>query len=260
MQVSDFADITASKPLKKLTTRKLSSGGRNNVGRMTARFRGGGHKKRYRVIDFRRTRDGIPAKVLSVEYDPNRGARIALLAYADGEKSYILAPQDLKPGDKVESGVNADIKPGNCLPIKSIPVGTTVHNIEMKIAGGGQLARGAGCSAQLMAKEGDWAQIRLPSGEVRRVHVLCRASIGTLSNPDHENMVIGKAGRYRWMGWRPHQRGISMNPVDHPHGGGEGKSGQGNPHPVSPWGWKTKGQKTRKNKRTEKFIVKRRNK
>ena len=253
----DFAEITKSRPEKNLTEPSPSTGGRNNYGRITSRFMGGGHKQRYRVIDFRRNKTGVPAKVAAVEYDPNRTCRIALLYYADGAKAYILCPDKLKVGDTVISAVSADIKPGNALPLRAIPVGTMIHNVELKIAGGGQIARSAGVGAQLMAKEGDWAQVRLPSGEVRRVHLNCRATIGQVGNLDHGNIQWGKAGRLRWKGSMPHNRGVTMNPVDHPMGGGEGKSSGGR-HPCTPWGMPTKGYKTRKNKQTDKFIVRRR--
>jgi large subunit ribosomal protein L2 len=256
MTASDFADITKGKPEKKLTESLSKSGGRNVHGHITRRHQGGGHKRRYRVIDFkRRDKDGVPAKVAAVEYDPNRSANIALLHYADGEKRYILAPVDLKVGDTVTAGDNADIRPGNSLPLINIPVGTIIHNVELKPGRGAQIIRSAGTSGQLMAKEGRYAQVRLPSGAVRMVLIECRATVGQVGNLEHEIIRIGKAGRSRWLGIRPTVRGLAMNPVDHPHGGGEGKSGQGNPHPVSPWGKKTKGLSTRKNKRTDKFIV-----
>jgi len=256
--VSDFADITKSAvPEKSLLEHQHRTGGRNHHGRITSRFRGGGHKQRYRVIDFRRQKIGIPAKVDSIQYDPNRTARIALLAYADGEKRYILAPDGLKAGDTVISSRNADIKPGNSLPLLAIPLGTSIHNIELKKGKGGQLCRSAGVSAQLMSKEGSWGQIRLPSGEVRLVHLECRATIGQVSNADHQNISLGKAGRTRWLGKRPHNRGVTMNPVDHPMGGGEGRTSGGR-HPCSPWGQLSKGLKTRNNKRTDGMIIKRR--
>ncbi len=255
MTVSDFAEITHDIPEKSLTESMKRSGGRNGDGHITRRHQGGGHKRRYRVIDFKRNKDGVPGKVFSVEYDPNRTANIALLHYADGEKRYILAPVGLNVGDTLFSGDSVDIRPGNTLPLQNIPVGTVVHNIELKPGRGGQLIRSAGSWGQLMAKEGDYAQVRFPSGMVRRVLIVCRATIGQLGNIDHEIIRIGKAGKSRWLGIRPTVRGLAMNPVDHPHGGGEGKSGQGNPHPVSPWGKKTKGLTTRKNKRTDKFIV-----
>jgi large subunit ribosomal protein L2 len=256
---SAFADVTASKPEKSLTTGKRRTGGRNNTGQLTSWWRGGGHKKRLREIDFKREKYGIPAKVASVEYDPNRSARIALLVYADGEKRYIVSPNGLQVGQVVVSGPTADIVVGNALPLRSIPVGTVVHAIEFKPGRGAQLARSAGAGAQLMAKEGDYALLRVPSGELRKVLVDCYATIGQVGNLEHENVSIGKAGRYRWMGWKPHNRGVAMNPVDHPMGGGEGKTSGGR-HPCSPWGWKTKGFKTRNNKRTQALIVKRRNK
>ena len=257
MTVSTFEEITKDHPEKSLTVPLKSTGGRNNQGRITVRFRGGGHKRRYRIIDFKRDKWGVPAKVAAIEYDPNRSARIALLHYADGEKRYILWPEGLKVGDTVMAGPDAEIKVGNALPIKYIPVGTFIHNIELIPGKGGQIARAAGTYAQLMAKEGDYAHVRLPSGEVRLIHVNCMATIGQVGNVDHENIVIGKAGRNRWLGRRPHVRGTAMNPVDHPHGGGEGKT-KGR-HPVSPWGWCTKGMKTRKPKKvSDKFIVTRR--
>jgi large subunit ribosomal protein L2 len=255
MTVSDFAEITKDSPEKSLTTSMKRSGGRNGDGHITRRHQGGGHKRRYRIIDFRREKDGVPAKVVSIEYDPNRTANIALLHYADGEKRYILAPVGLNVGDKLFSGANVDIRPGNTLPLQNIPVGTVIHNIELKPGRGGQLIRSAGSWGQLMAKEGDYAQVRFPSSAVRKVLIVCRATIGQLGNIDHEIIRIGKAGKSRWLDIRPTVRGLAMNPVDHPHGGGEVKSGQGNPHPVSPWGKKTKGLTTRKNKRTDKFIV-----
>jgi large subunit ribosomal protein L2 len=251
-------DLSKKRPEKGLTEGLRSTGGRNNQGKTTSRFMGGGHKRLYRVIDFRRNKIAIPAKVAAIEYDPNRSARIALLHYADGEKRYILAPVGLKVGAEVVAGPAADILPGNALPLKAIPLGTTIHNLELKRGYGGQLVRSAGAAAQLMAKEGEWAQVRLPSGEVRRVDVECYATVGQVGNIEHENVSIGKAGRNRWMGWRPHNRGVAMNPVDHPMGGGEGKTSGGR-HPTSPWGWKTKGLKTRNNKRTDHFVVRRRN-
>ncbi|PZR09893.1 MAG: 50S ribosomal protein L2 [Archangium gephyra] len=255
MTVSDFAEITHDVPEKSLTQAIKRSGGRNGDGHITRRHQGGGHKRRYRVIDFKRNKDGVPAKVFSIEYDPNRTANIALLHYADGEKRYILAPVGLNVGDTLLSGDNVDIRPGNTLPLQNIPVGTVIHNIEIKPGRGGQLIRSAGSWGQLMAKEGEYAQVRFPSTAVRKVLIVCRATIGQIGNIDHEIITIGKAGKSRWLGIRPTVRGLAMNPVDHPHGGGEGKSGQGNPHPVSPWGKKTKGLTTRKNKRTDKFIV-----
>lgn len=259
--VSAFEEITASKPEKSLLVKVNRTGGRNNTGKMTVRHQGGGHKRKYRIIDFKRTKDNVPARVASIEYDPNRSARIALLHYLDGEKRYILAPQGLKVGDTVYSGPESDIKPGNCLPLLNIPLGTQVHNIEMKIGKGGQIVRSAGTSAQLMAKEGSHALLRLPSGELRRVHINCRATVGVVGNSDHENQTIGKAGRSRWMGIRPANRGVVMNPCDHPHGGGEGKSPVGRKHPVTPWGKPAHGVKTRdKKKASSKLIVKRRTK
>ena len=259
MTVSTFEEVTKSKPDKALTTKLSKKGGRNNSGRITTRHQGGGHKRRYRVIDFKRRKDGVPAKVAAIEYDPNRSARIALLHYADGAKSYILAPARLRVGATVESGPAADIRPGNALPLENIPTGTLVHNVELKPGKGGQMARSAGSGVQLVAKDDGYGVLRLPSGEMRRVPLRCRATIGEVSNDEHNLRVYGKAGAKRWLGIRPTVRGQAMNPVDHPHGGGEGKSGQGNPHPVSPWGWKTKGKKTRTNKRTAGLIVRRRN-
>jgi len=252
-----FSEITADRPEKSLVTPKRRTGGRNSSGQITSRFMGGGHKRQYRVIDFRREKMDVPASVASIEYDPNRTANIALLHYADGEKRYILAPVGLEVGARVVSGPKADILPGNALPLRGIPVGTTIHNIELKRGKGGQMVRSAGAAAQLMAKEGDYAQVRLPSGETRKVFIDCYATIGQVGNLEHENLSIGKAGRSRWLGWKPHNRGVSMNPVDHPMGGGEGKTSGGR-HPVSPWGWKTKGFKTRNNKRTDTMIVRRR--
>ncbi len=256
---SAFDEITSSKPEKSLLVTLKKSGGRNNLGRITARHIGGGHKQKYRIIDFRRNKKDIPAKVATIEYDPNRSARIALLKYLDGEKRYILAPVDLKVGDTVVASVNADIKPGNALPLRAIPLGTIIHNIELKIGKGAQLARSAGTFAQLMAKEGKYAQVKLPSGEVRMVLQECMATIGQVGNIDHENVSIGKAGRSRWLGKRPKVRGVAMNPVDHPHGGGEGRTSGGR-HPVTPWGIPTKGYKTRTNKTSTRFIVKKRTK
>jgi large subunit ribosomal protein L2 len=253
----DFVELSRGRPEKSLTVGLRSTGGRNSQGRQTSRFMGGGHKRLYRIIDFRRDKTGIPATVAAIEYDPNRTARIALLHYADGEKRYILAPDGLKVGSRVVSGPSADILPGNALPLRGIPLGTTIHNIELKRGRGGQLVRSAGTAAQLMAKEGGYAQVRLPSGEVREIHIECYATIGQVGNLEHENVSIGKAGRNRWLGFRPHVRGVAMNPVDHPMGGGEGKTSGGR-HPTSPWGWKTKGLKTRNQKRTDAFIVRRR--
>ena len=257
--VSTFEEVTKTEPEKALIVPLKSSGGRNNQGRITSRHRGGAHKKFYRVIDFKRDKAGIDAKVAAIEYDPNRNARIALLHYVDGEKRYIIAPDGLKAGDVVQTGERAEIKIGNAIPIKNIPVGTTIHNVELKSGKGAQIARSAGNSVQLVAKEGDFATLRLPSGEMRMVRAECKATIGVVSNAEYENISWGKAGRMRWFGLRPQSRGVVMNPVDHPHGGGEGKSPQGNPHPVSPWGWKTKGLKTRKKKKlSSKYILKRR--
>jgi len=256
---TDFAEITRSEPEKSLVRPLKKSGGRNCHGRITCRYRGGGHKRRYRLIDFKRNKLEVPAKVATIEYDPNRTTRIALLHYVDGEKRYILAPQDLRVGDTVVSSATADIKPGNTLPLLNIPNGTLVHNVEMKPGKGGQLARAAGSAAQLMAKEGRQAHLKLPSGEVRMVPVECRATIGQLSNVEQENVCLGKAGRKRWEGKRPHVRGVVMNPVDHPMGGGEGKSSGGR-HPCTPWGVPTKGYKTRKPKASDRYIVKHRSK
>lgn len=259
MTVSTFEEITAKKPEKSLTAPLSKNAGRNNQGRITVRHRGGGAKRQYRIIDFKRTKDNIPAKVATIEYDPNRSANIALLHYADGEKRYILAPDGLKVGREVISGEGADILPGNALALKNIPVGTVIHNIEMKPGKGGQLVRSAGNSAQLMAKEGRYAQVRLPSGEVRMILVECKATIGQVGNTDHGNITIGKAGRKRWMGFRPTVRGVVMNPNDHPHGGGEGRSPVGRKHPVTPWGKPATGHRTRKkNNTSDKFIVRRR--
>ena len=259
MTSADFSGLTKKKPEKSLLAPLKKSGGRNVYGRITVRHRGGGAKRKYRIIDFKRSKDGISAKVVALEYDPNRSAHIALVMYADGERRYILAPNGLKQGDVVVSGTDADIKVGNCLPLTNIPVGTIIHNIELNPGAGGQIVRSAGSSAQLMAKEGAYAQVRLPSSEVRMVRINCRASIGQVSNIENENLNIGKAGRKRWMGIRPTVRGVVMNPVDHPHGGGEGKSPIGKPGPVTPWGRPTLGYKTRKKQhRTDKFIVKRR--
>lgn len=259
--VSAFEEITTDKPYRPLVEKLGKHAGRNNTGKMTVRHQGGGHKKQYRIIDFERTKDGIPAKVATIEYDPNRNARIALINYADGEKRYIIAPLDLKVGDIVVSGPDADIKTGNCLPLKNIPLGTTVHNVEMKIGKGGQMARSAGTSAQLMAKEGDYALLRLPSGEIRKVHINCRATIGQVGNIDAENICIGKAGRSRWLGIRPANRGVVMNPNDHPHGGGEGHSPVGRKRPVTPWGKCAFGTRTRREKKAStKLILKRRTK
>ncbi len=251
-------ELAKKRPEKGLVKFHLRSGGRNNDGRMTVRFRGGGHKRLYRVIDFRRDKIGIPARVVALEYDPNRSARIALLHYADGEKRYILAPVGLSLKDLVQSGPDAEVRTGNALPLANMPLGTTIHNLELKPGKGGQLIRSAGGFAQVMGRDGDYVQVRLKSGEMRRILATCMATVGQVGNLDHENITVGKAGRSRWKGWRGHVRGVVMNPVDHPHGGGEGKSGQGNPHPVSPWGLPTKGYKTRQNKATDKFIITRR--
>ena len=260
MTVSDFAEITKKSPERSLLAKKDKHAGRNSYGRITVRHRGGGNRRKYRIIDFKRNKDGMPATVIGVEYDPNRSANIALIQYEDGEKAYIIAPIGLTDGDVVVSGEGADIKPGNALFIKDIPVGTLIHNIELYPGKGAQLVRSAGNSAQLMAKEGDYAQVRLPSGEVRMIRLDCKATIGVVGNQQHENVSIGKAGRKRHMGWRPTVRGVVMNPNDHPHGGGEGKSPIGRPAPVTPWGKPALGLKTRKTKnRTNKFIVKRRN-
>jgi large subunit ribosomal protein L2 len=256
---STFDEITKTTPEKSLLVSLKKSGGRNANGRITSRHQGGGHKQKYRIIDFRRDKRSIPATVASIEYDPNRSARIALLNYADGEKRYILAPLDLKVGDVIISGPEADIKPGNSLPLRAIPLGTVIHNIELKIGKGAQLARSAGTFAQLMSKEGKYSQVKLPSGEVRLVLQDCYATIGQVGNTDHENINIGKAGRSRWLGRRPKVRGVAMNPVDHPHGGGEGRTSGGR-HPVTPWGIPTKGYKTRTNKTSNRFIVKKRSK
>ena len=255
MTVSKFEEVTRSKPEKSLTNSTKKTGGRNNKGRITTRHKGGGHKRRYREIDFKRTKDGIPAKVAAIEYDPNRSAHIALLHYADGEKSYILAPARIAVGAEVSSGAGADIAPGNCLPLANIPTGTTVHNVELTPGRGGQLARSAGTSIQLVAKEGRYATLRLPSGEMRMVQVECRATIGVLGNAEHELVELGKAGRSRHRGKRPQTRGVAMNPVDHPHGGGEAHHTPGG-HPVTPWGVPTLGYRTRKKRKTsDKFIV-----
>jgi large subunit ribosomal protein L2 len=255
---ADFAEVTSSKPEKSLTTRLLSTGGRNNLGRMTSRRMGGGHKRRYRMIDFRRDKVGISGRVATIEYDPNRTARIALIHYSDGEKRYILAPVGLAVGDSVLSGDNAEIRPGNAMRLSAIPLGTFVHNVELKIGRGGQICRSAGCFAQLMAKETEYVLVRMPSGELRQIHGNCTATIGQVGNLEHENEQLGKAGRARWMGFRPFVRGTAMNPIDHPHGGGEGRT-KGGRHPVTPWGKPTKGYKTRSAKKpSSRFIVKRR--
>jgi large subunit ribosomal protein L2 len=254
--VSDYSDITKTEPERSLVAKKSSTGGRNSYGRKTSRHRGGGHKQRFRVIDFRRVKDGVPAKVAAVEYDPNRNARILLLHYVDGEKAYIVAPKDVKVGDRLQSGQGSEIRPGNALPLRYIPVGTTVHNVELKPGGGAQMARSAGTSVQLVAKEGDHATVRLPSTEMRRIPIDCRATVGEVGNAEQELIKLGKAGRNRWKGVRPQTRGVAMNPVDHPLGGGEGKSSGGR-HPTSPWG-KPEGRTRKKNKDSDKYIVRRR--
>jgi len=257
---SSFEEITKDSPEKSLTVALKKSGGRNNLGRVTSRHRGGGHKRRYRVIDFRRDKIGVPAKVFSIEYDPNRTSRIALLHYTDGEKRYILAPEGLKVGATVTAGSGSEIIVGNALPLKEMPLGSFVHNVELKPGKGGQLGKSAGSSLQLLAREGNFAQLKMPSGEIRKVKVECMATYGIVGNAEQENISLGKAGRSRWLGIRPHVRGVAMNPVDHPMGGGEGKTSGGG-HPVSPWGQKAKGLKTRKHKKeSNKFIIKRRNK
>jgi large subunit ribosomal protein L2 len=258
--VADFAEITKTTPEKSLLRPKKRTGGRNNSGRLTMRHQGGGHKQQYRVIDFKRDKIGVPGKVAAIEYDPNRSARIALIHYADGEKRYILAPLNLVVGTMILSAPDADIKVGNCLPMRNIPVGTTIHAIELQPGRGAQMVRSAGTGAQLMAKEGKYAQVRLPSGETRSVLMECRATIGTVGNPEHENISLGKAGRARWLGIRPANRGVVMNPRDHPHGGGEGKSPIGRKTPMSPWGQPALGYKTRRNKATDKYIIRKRTK
>jgi len=257
--VQTFDDITTSEPYKPLTEPLRKSGGRNNTGELTSWWRGGGHKRAYRLIDFKRDKRDIPATVSTIEYDPNRSSRIALLTYADGEKRYILQPVGLKVGDTIVAGESVDILPGNALPLKNVPLGTTVHNVELKPGKGGQLARSAGAGVQVVAKEGGYVTVRMPSSEVRLVNADCLATIGQVGNVDHENVAVGKAGRNRWLGWKPHNRGVAMNPVDHPLGGGEGKTSGGR-HPVTPWGVPTKGYKTRNNKRSDRFIVTRRQK
>ncbi|MBT1248021.1 MULTISPECIES: 50S ribosomal protein L2 [unclassified Thermosipho (in: thermotogales)] len=258
MIIPDFSEITKKEPERSLVVPLKKTGGRNSYGRITVRFRGGGHKRRYRIIDFKRNKVGVPARVVSIEYDPNRTARIALLVYADGEKRYILAPQGLNVGDTIMNGPDAEIKPGNALPLENIPVGTVIHNVEFIPGKGGQIARSAGTSCQLMAKEGKYALLKMPSGELRKVPVKCYATIGVIGNEEHKNEVDGKAGRVRWKGRKPHVRGVAMNPVDHPHGGGEGR-GKGH-HPQSPWGQLAKGYKTRRGKKaSDKLIVRRRN-
>jgi large subunit ribosomal protein L2 len=257
--VPTFEEVTTQEPYKPLVEPLHSTGGRNNAGHLTSWWRGGGHKRMYRIIDFKRNKFDIPARVTTVEYDPNRSARIALLTYADGEKRYILHPVGIKVGDTIVSGQNVDILPGNSLPLKNIPLGTLLHNVELKPGKGGQIARSAGSSVQLVAKEGDYASVKMPSGEIRKINMECLATIGQVGNIDHENVSIGKAGRNRWKGIRPHNRGVSMNPVDHPLGGGEGKTSGGR-HPVTPWGMPTKGYKTRNSKTTDRYIVQRRQK
>ena len=259
MTIESRKEVSKAEPEKSLVKGKQRTGGRNSSGHVTSRFIGGGHKKKYRIVDFKRDKAGVPARVASIEYDPNRSARLALLNYADGEKRYILAPDGLEVGRTVLSGPDADILTGNALPLKNIPAGTIVHNIELKPGKGGQMARSAGSSAQLVSKEGGYALLKLPSGETRRVIIDCMATIGQVGNVDHENVSLGKAGRKRWMGKKPHNRGVTMNPVDHPHGGGEGKTSGGR-HPVTPWGQPTRGFKTRNNKRTDQWIVNRRGK
>ncbi len=258
MSVSTFEEVTRSTPEKSLLRPLAGQAGRNNAGRVTVRHRGGGHKRMYRLIDFKRNKHGIPARVDSVEYDPNRSARIALLVYADGERRYILAPLGLKVGTRLMSGPEAEVRVGNTLPLRNIPLGTMVHNVELQPGRGGQMVRSAGTAAQVMAKEGDYAQVRLPSGEVRKVLMDCLATIGQVGNSDHANINLGKAGRKRWLGWRPTVRGTAMDPNSHPHGGGEGRSSVGMPGPKTPWGKPALGYKTRKNKRTNRFIVRRR--
>ena len=259
MSVAGFEEITKTAPEKALMRPLKKSGGRNNTGRITSRHRGGGHKRMYRVVDFKRNKIGMDAKVIAIEYDPNRNARIALLQYVDGERRYIIAADGIKVGETLRSGADAEIKNGNTMPLANIPPGTFVHGIELRPGKGAQLARSAGASVQLMAREGKYATVRLPSGEIRNLPVECMATIGPVGNAEHENISVGKAGRSRWLGIRPQSRGVVQNPVDHPHGGGEGKSPQGNPHPVSPWGWHTKGKKTRWRKNpSSKYIIKRR--
>jgi large subunit ribosomal protein L2 len=259
MTIPTFEEITKGKPEKSLIRPLKKSGGRNSNGHITSRHRGGGHKRFYRVIDFKRDKREIEGRVTAIEYDPNRSARIALVQYKDGEKRYIIAPDGIKTGEAISAGQNAEIKPGNAMPLSNIPIGTFIHNVELRAGRGGQIARSAGSSIQLMAREGKFAQLRMPSGEIRNVPTECYATIGVVSNIEHENISLGKAGRSRWLGIRPQSRGVVQNPCDHPHGGGEGKSPQGNPHPVSPWGWHTKGKKTRHHKlKSNKYIVKRR--
>ncbi len=255
-----FEEITRKGPEKSLTQPLHRRAGRNHQGRISVRHRGGGHRRRYRLIDFKRDKDGVPGRVASIEYDPNRSARIALIFYADGEKRYIIAPLDLRVGDTIMSGERAEIRPGNALPLRNIPIGTVVHNVELYPGRGGQMARAAGTSAQLLAKEGDYATLRLPSGEMRYVRQECRATIGQVGNTEHGNIKLGKAGRRRWLGWRPSVRGTAMDPDAHPHGGGEGRSSIGMPSPKTPWGQPTLGNRTRRNKRTDKYIIRRRSK
>jgi large subunit ribosomal protein L2 len=255
--IQDHAEITTAKPFKPLTEHLKKSGGRNNHGEITMWWRGGGHRRLYRIIDFKRDKIGIPGRIVTVEYDPNRSARIALVQYADGEKRYILQPVGLKVGDSIVAGDTADILPGNTLPLKNIPLGTQIHNVELRPGKGGQIARSAGSSVQLVAKDGPYASVKMPSGELRRINIECRATVGQVGNLEHENVSLGKAGRTRWLGKRPHVRGVAMNPVDHPLGGGEGKTSGGR-HPVSPWGMPTKGFKTRNRKATDQFIITRR--
>jgi large subunit ribosomal protein L2 len=257
MTVQTFDEITTNEPYKPLTENLQRSGGRNNTGEVTMWWRGGGHRRLYRIIDFKRDKKNIPGKVSTIEYDPNRSARIALVTYADGEKRYILQPLGLKVGDTVISGDAVDILPGNALPLKNVPLGTMVHNVELKQGRGGQMARSAGAAVQVVAKEGEYVSVKTPSGEIRKVHIECMATVGQVGNLDHENVSVGKAGRSRWLGKRPHVRGVAMNPVDHPLGGGEGKTAGGR-HPVTPWGVPTKGYKTRRRKPSDKFIVQRR--
>jgi large subunit ribosomal protein L2 len=254
----DRSGLHKGKPVRSLVASQKSTGGRNTSGRLTTRHKGGGHKQKYRVVDFRRDKDGVPGRVERLEYDPNRSAYLALILYRDGERRYILAPKGLSAGDEVQSGAESPIKPGNSMALRNVPVGSVVHNIELKPGKGGQIARAAGNSAQYTGREAGYAILRLKSGEMRRVNAECRATLGEVGNDEHNLRSFGKAGAKRWRGIRPTVRGVVMNPVDHPHGGGEGRSGQGNPHPVSPWGWHTKGKKTRKNKRTDAFIVRRR--
>ena len=260
MTTADFSNLTRKEPEKRLLLPLRKSGGRNSEGRVTSRHRGGGHKRMIRIIDFKRNRRDLPARVVALEYDPNRSARLALVEYPDGERRYILAPRELSIGTQIMSGPSAEVSTGNALPLELIPLGTMVHNIELQPGRGGQIVRSAGAAAQVLAKEGTFATLRLPSGEMRKIQTQCYATVGQLGNEDHGSISLGKAGRSRWLGRRPHTRGLAMNPHDHPHGGGEGKSGQGNPHPVSPWGWQTKGFKTRKKRKlSDRFIVKRRN-